>query len=194
MWCWRVCWNWVLQEQRALADGSMPPAPPSFYETISNDEDTTLKTIVSITQGVSSIVDKVQQCLSNWERKYKHVWDQDKEAYIRRYDKAKKPLAAFDTDISKYKELTEDVSGEAPSENMRFLRVDCAPLKQSLTTHCEAWVKKFTGLLNANAQAELKALHESFETSKKALARQPLNLDMLADSVNLLKRLQVSGC
>ena len=179
-----------LQEQRALPDGSMPPAPPSFYESISNDEDTTLKTIVSITQGVSSIVDKVQQCLSNWERKYKHVWDQDKEAYIRRYDKAKKPLAAFDTDISKYKELTEDVSGEAPSENMRFLRVDCAPLKQSLATHCDGWVKKFTGLLNANANAELKALHESFETSKKALARQPLNLDMLADSVNLLKRLQ----
>ena len=87
----------------------------SFYETISNDEDTTLKTIVSITQGVSSIVDKVQACLANWERKYKHIWDQDKEAYIRRYDKAKKPLSAFDTDISKYKELSEDVVSTAPT-------------------------------------------------------------------------------
>lgn len=145
--------------------------------------------LLVVGQGVSSIVDKVQQCLSNWERKYKHVWDQDKEAYIRRYDKAKKPLATFDADISKYKELQEDVVGEAPSENMRFLRVDCGHLKQSLVNHCEAWVKKFTGLLNANAHAELKQIHEMFETNKKALAKQPLNLDMLAESVNLLRKL-----
>jgi dynein heavy chain len=59
--------------------------------------------------GVSSIVEKVQAFLSYWEKKYKHIWDQEKEAFIRRYDKAKKPLSAFDLDITKYKELSDEV-------------------------------------------------------------------------------------
>eukprot|EP00976_Prorocentrum_cordatum_P070931 1180123-Prorocentrum_minimum.AAC.1 len=95
---------------------------PTFYESISNDEDATLKTIVSITTGVSSIVEKVQSFLSYWEKKYKHIWDQDKDAYIRRYDKAKKPLSAFDGDITKYKELQDEVVAEETTNHMRFLK------------------------------------------------------------------------
>jgi dynein heavy chain, axonemal len=86
------------QEQGA----ALPKALPSLYEVISSDEDATLKTIVQITTGITSIVDKVQSFLNYWEKKYKHMWDQDKEAYIRRYEKAQKPLASFETDIQKY--------------------------------------------------------------------------------------------
>ena len=50
---------------------------------VSGDEDTTLRSIVQITNGVQSIVDKVQTLLLYWEKKYKQLWDQDKEAYIR---------------------------------------------------------------------------------------------------------------
>ena len=67
--------------------------------------------------------------------------------------------------------------------------MDCAPLKTSLVSHCESWVKKFTGLLNNIAQAELKSMQDYFEGHKTSLAKQPLNLDMLAESVNLLRRL-----
>ena len=61
----------------------LPAALPTFFDIISNDEDTTLRSIVQITNGVTSIVDKVQTLLTYWEKKYKHMWDQDKEAYIR---------------------------------------------------------------------------------------------------------------
>ncbi len=45
----------------------------------------------------------MQSFLSFWEKKYKHMWDQgDKEAYIRRYEKAQKPLSSFEADIQKY--------------------------------------------------------------------------------------------
>ena len=62
---------------------ALPAALPTFFDIISNDEDTTLRSIVQITNGVTSIVDKVQTLLTYWEKKYKHMWDQDKEAYIR---------------------------------------------------------------------------------------------------------------
>lgn len=167
-----------------------PPAPlPSFYDIIASDEDTTLKTIAQITTGITSIVEKVQHFLNYWEKKYKHMWDQDKEAYIRRYEKARKPLSAFDADITKYLELQDEVLTEDTTTNMRFLHVDCAPLKHSLVTHCEGWVAKFTGLLNSIAAAELKDLHEYFMRNTRALQRTPGNLDQLAESVNLQRRL-----
>lgn len=58
-----------------------PPAP----QLISTDEDTTLKVIVAITSGMSGVAEKVQGYLGYWEKKYKHIWEQDKEAYIRRW-------------------------------------------------------------------------------------------------------------
>ena len=162
---------------------------PSFYQTVSSDEDTTLKTIVAITAGVSGIVDKVQQFLGYYEKKFKHVWEADKEAYIRRYEKARKPLSAFSSDISKYKDIAEDVVAEDSSTNMRFLRIDVSPLKQSLVAHCEGWVTRFTGLLNSMAKTELMELHDQFSSSTRTLAVPVSSLDMLADQVNLQVKL-----
>ncbi len=67
---------------------------PSFFDLISNDEDTVLRPIVNITNGISGIVDKVQALLMFWEKKYKHIWEQDKEAYIRRV-----PNQAYFSDV-----------------------------------------------------------------------------------------------
>lgn len=61
-----------------------------------------LKTITQITSGIMSIIDKTQAFLTYWEKKYRHVWEADRDAYIRRYEKAQKPLSSFDADISRY--------------------------------------------------------------------------------------------
>ena len=162
---------------------------PSFYDIISNDEDSTLKTITTITIGARGIVEKLQQFLTYWDKKYRHIWDQDKDAYIRRYERAKKPLSAFDSDIMRYKELQEAVVGEETSTNMRFLRIDCGPLKHSLITHCEAWVFKFTGLLNSLAHQELRKIHDIFISNTELLNREVRDLDQLAESVTLLRKM-----
>ena len=162
---------------------------PSFYDIISNDEDSTLKTITTITIGARGIVEKLQQFLTYWDKKYRHIWDQDKDAYIRRYERAKKPLSAFDSDIMRYKELQEAVVGEETSTNMRFLRIDCGPLKHSLITHCEAWVFKFTGLLNSLAHQELRKIHDIFISNTELLNREVRDLDQLAESVTLLQKM-----
>ncbi|GMH41208.1 hypothetical protein BSKO_09118 [Bryopsis sp. KO-2023] len=168
---------------------ALPNPLSSFYEIISNDEDTTLKTIVQITTGITSIVDKVQQFLNYWERKYKHLWDQDKDAYIRRYEKAQKPLNSFISDITKYLDLQDEVLAEDATTNMRFLRIDCGPLKQALVGHCEAWVQRFSSLLHHLAATELKSIHSYFSSNSEALAVPPMNLDQLAESVNLQRKL-----
>lgn len=40
--------------------------------------------------------------------RYKKLWDQDKDAYIRRYEKANKPLSSYELDIKEY--LNKEVS------------------------------------------------------------------------------------
>lgn len=142
---------------------ALPKPLSTMYETISNDEDAVMKSIMQITDGITSIVDKVQAFLTYWEKKYKHIWEADKEAYIRRYEKANKPLSSFEGDIQRYLQLQEEVAGEDSITNMRFLRVDCAPLKQTLQGHCEMWVAKFTGLLMTMAHQELCAVHDYFK-------------------------------
>lgn len=48
----------------------------------------------------------------------------------RRYEKAQKPVAAFEADIRRHRDIIDDVMSESASEAIKFLHVDCAPLKQ----------------------------------------------------------------
>ena len=49
----------------------------------------------------------------------------------RRYEKAQKPLAAFEADIRRYADLAQEVLGESAAEAIQYLHVDCGPLKQA---------------------------------------------------------------
>ena len=55
---------------------------PTYYEVISAEEDTTLRFVMQITGAISGIIDRVQVLLVYWEKKYKHLWEQDKEASL----------------------------------------------------------------------------------------------------------------
>ncbi len=66
-----------------LQASQQPEGQQSFFELISADESSTLRVIMQITSSIQNIVDKVQTLLLYWEKKYKHMWDQDKDAYIR---------------------------------------------------------------------------------------------------------------
>jgi hypothetical protein len=60
--------------------------------------------------------------LNYWEKKYKHIWEIDKEAYIRRYEKAGKSLAAFEADIARYVALQVSGVVELRHESMGSVR------------------------------------------------------------------------
>ena len=162
----------------------------SFFELISNDEDVTLKTVSMIASGVTSLAGQVQQFLKQWEKKYAHIWTVNKEDFILSYKKANKPLVDFENEINKYKELQERVMSEDSTSNMAFLRIDCTPLKQALVHHCGTWINKLLELLNELARSELQSLHDYFKSNTEALKKPVMSLDMLADSVNLLRRLK----
>ena len=58
--------------------------------------------------------------------------------------------------------------------------MDCAPLKQALTGHCNEWTKKFYNLLNTMASSELDALYELFKSNLEKVKATPSSLEMLS--------------
>ena len=179
--------------QDSLSDGgeeSNASGKASFYTHISNDEDI-LKVLVQVMTGMREILPKLQKYLNTWDR-YKHIWDVDKDAFMRRYAKAGRALTAFETDITRYKELQHDIQSEEGVSNIGFIRIDCQPLKQALMQHCNTWQGKFTQLLNSNAATELRGMFEHMEECQTTLKKRATNLDQLADQIKLLESEQNS--
>jgi dynein heavy chain len=106
-----------------------------------------------------------------------------------RYEKAQKPLSSYETDINEFANKQDEVAHEETTANVKFLFIDCGPLKQALSSHCDLWRSKLTGLLNKQAAAELRALHETFKAGLEALAPMPDDLQALAEAVALHSRL-----
>ena len=158
---------------------------PSFYTQIANDEDI-LKVLVQVMTGMREISPRLSKYLTTWDR-YKHIWDVDKDAFMRRYAKANRALGAFETDITRYKELQQDIQSEEGITNVGFIRIDSSPLKQSLVAHCHTWQTKFTQLLNNNAATELRGLYDHMESVQKVYKSRPANLDQLAEHIHLLE-------
>jgi len=160
---------------------------PSFYDVVSNDEDI-LNILVAIMNGMSASATQLQQHLTYWD-KYKHLWETDKDNFIRRYAKAGRPLMQFDIDITRYRDAQVDImKGEDVNQTVNFIKIDCSLLKAALIDHCQQWQRHLTGLLNSNAKTELFELRDYVATTTASLRRKPLSLDELSNSLNLLRR------
>ena len=174
-----------LSEALAEGDAALKEGRESFYEKISKDDDV-LKVLVHVMTGMrdpewSSTSPRMRELLppvhlhhlphlhtSTWDR-YKHIWDVDKDAFMRRYAKANRALTAFETDIARYRELRQDIQSEEGYSNIGFIRIDCGPLKQALMQHCNTWQAKFTNLLNTNAADEsCAALREHGQVRRRS--------------------------
>lgn len=65
----------------------------------------------------------------------------------------------------RYTEKANSVQQEETVLNIRFVMLDCSPLKSSLVQHCSEWQTKFTQLLSHMASNRLKELHTSLQDS-----------------------------
>lgn len=123
-----------------------------------------LKQLQGITTGITSVIDKVQQFLVYFEKKFRHIYEQDKDACIRRYEQAGKSAAFVEAEIQKFRDLSDEILMEENTATVCFLRLDCGSLKQHLVAHCEAWVTKLQALLQQMVTKQLLELHDTLES------------------------------
>ncbi|RQM24639.1 hypothetical protein B5M09_005107 [Aphanomyces astaci] len=163
----------------------------TFYQSIFNDEEI-LKVLVHIMNGMSASATELQKYLGYWD-KYKLLWNQDKQAFIRRYAKANRPLQQFRVDIERYREQQVSIQNEDLTNTINFIQIDTHFLKASLVDHTVQWIGKLTGLLNQTASDELKALMNMMKANTKRLQIKPSNLDHLGESIGLLQEIKDSA-
>lgn len=160
----------------------------NFYQSIFNDEEI-LKVLVHIMNGMSSSATELQKYLGYWD-KYKLLWNQDKQAFIRRYAKANRPLQQFRADIERYREQQTSIQNEDLTNTINFIQIDTNFLKASLVEHTVQWIGKLTGLLNQTAHDELKDFMNMMKENTKKLQIKPANLDHLGESIRLLQEIK----
>ena len=159
----------------------------SFYDVLSNETEI-LDVLVSIMNGLSANSSEMDKYLSYWD-KYKFLWDVDKDAFLRRYSKANRPLSQYNIDITRYRDQQAAVQGEELATSILFMRAECGLLKQKLVRHCVDWQQCFTGILNNIAKTELESLITMFRENTLQLTTKPETLVELATKVNLLQDL-----
>ncbi|CAK4669134.1 unnamed protein product [Aphanomyces euteiches] len=174
-----------VEQQNAINNGN------NFYQSIFNDEEI-LKVLVHIMNGMSASATELQKYLGYWD-KYKILWNQDKQAFIRRYAKANRPLQQFRVDIERYREQQVSIQNEDLTNTINFIQIDTQSLKASLVDHTVQWIGKLTGLLNQTASDELKALIKMIKENTKRLEVKPTNLDHLGESIRLLQEIKDSA-
>ena len=115
----------------------------------------------------------------------------DKDAFIRRYAKACRPLGQYEMDINRHGEQQHDIQGEDHSNTINFIKIDCSLLKSPLVNHCLQRQTKLTRLLNDNAEEDLKrGSTKRFKEESEYLRKKPLNLDELSQSLTRVKGLK----
>jgi dynein heavy chain len=175
-------------DQVAAAVAVQPDKSKTYYEMISDDNDV-LKVVVQIMNGMSATATELQKYLSYWD-KYKALWEMDKDAYIRKYAKANRGPSQFDADITRYKNLQQEIQSDAISHTVNFVRADCSSLKDSLVGHAVQCQIKLSGLLNQIGADELKDIFSLIKRSAENLTQAPNSLNMLSEKIALHKDLK----
>eukprot|EP00756_Hemistasia_phaeocysticola_P025139 Hpha_TRINITY_DN15989_c0_g2::TRINITY_DN15989_c0_g2_i1::g.72379::m.72379/K10408/DNAH; dynein heavy chain, axonemal len=171
------------------AEADTGGAQDSFYEVISHDNEI-LKVMVAIMTGMSTIQEDVTKYLFlRWE-KYNQVHTLDKDAYTRRFAKGKREMWQFDQEIQKYKDQMSLIQNEETKTTIKFIKVECLPLKGALNKHCNEWMGKFYALLNQMASQELNSMYDMFKAYKKKIQETPVNLDMLGEQLATVQKLK----
>ncbi|XP_030837708.1 dynein heavy chain 2, axonemal [Strongylocentrotus purpuratus] len=159
-----------------------------IYVVIENDEETK-KIQKSINTGMQANAQHLMTYLGTWDS-YREIWEVNKDAFIRRYQKCEPPVSSFDADIGRYTEVANNVQKEETVLNIQFVMLDCSPLKFALLSHCNEWQNKFTTLLAEMASQKLSDLHKFLKENQEKLSKPPQTLDELGDSLELLEELQ----
>ncbi len=117
--CWLI---WLHRAPAQERGETLPQQPCSYHDVISSDEEGALRSVQAITSGVSNVAEPVQAAIEHFEKRYKRLWDQDKDAYMRRYEKAQKSLSSYEADVTEYQHKSVSCAVQMPRSYFSLLR------------------------------------------------------------------------
>ena len=162
----------------------------SIAEVIDNDEETR-KAKQIIRDGIVQNNEHLTKFVEVWDG-YKEIWQINKNAFIKRYQRHNPAVSSFDADIARYSEVQNNIQKEETTITINFVLVDSNSIKMSLIRHCNEWQDKFTALLRNMATAKLKETTTFMHENAIAVTQAPENLNALSDRIELYESLHAT--
>ncbi|KAL5251273.1 hypothetical protein ACHWQZ_G016836 [Mnemiopsis leidyi] len=180
----------------------IPRLPEILSKKRGHKETMPIFTVIGADEETKKLKTQIQQCmvtnaghlvsyLHTWDN-CRELWDINKDAFIRRYERAKPLMSKFDADISRYSEVANNIQKEETVQTIQFVLLDCQPLKFALLQHCNEWQNKFTTLLSEMATNKLDELTVFLQSNCKNLSKPPETLEELGNSLALLEQLKTN--
>jgi len=135
---------------------------------------------------------QLEEAIANF-KDFAQYYTPDKAKHAHRLNlpqNKKKSIMAYEVDIKQYKEAIIDVQKKQAMIPVRFIRVDCTMIKQSITNHCLQLTNIVTTLIHNNATTELNALTELMHESTVKMKRVPETLAQLKAATDLINKVK----
>ncbi|XP_033219684.1 dynein heavy chain 2, axonemal [Belonocnema kinseyi] len=118
---------------------------------------------------------QIQDYLKTWEP-FRDLWEVNKDMFIERYEKLDPSVASFDSDISRYTEMSNNVLYQDTVVTVRFLDINSEKLKTAVIDQCFIWQQKFTNLLLKLTEVKVDHVHNYVVESSKKIRKMPTDL------------------
>lgn len=82
----------------------------------------------------------------------------NKDLFIQRYELLNPTVTSFDSDISRYSEVANNVQMQEAISYIHFIQINSGPLKLAIVNHCSIWQEKLFQLLKKMADKNVRAI------------------------------------
>ncbi|XP_017886409.1 dynein heavy chain 2, axonemal [Ceratina calcarata] len=118
---------------------------------------------------------QVQNYLKSWEP-FQEIWEMNREMYLQRYEKLKPTAATFDSDISRYTIIANNVQMQETVMTVHFLDVNADGLKGAIIEQCSVWQQKLIGVLLRQTQNMVNHVYHYIADNSKKITKEPTDL------------------
>ncbi|XP_076295130.1 dynein heavy chain 2, axonemal kl-2 [Lasioglossum baleicum] len=131
---------------------------------------------------------QVQSYLRTWEP-FQGVWEVNRDLYLQRYKKLKPTAESYDTDISRYSLIANNVYMQDTVMTVHFLDVNADSLKGTIIEECSIWQQKFMDLLQKQTEDMVNHVFYYIAENSKKITKEPTDLISMQYSLQLYERL-----
>ncbi|CAL7938030.1 unnamed protein product [Xylocopa violacea] len=131
---------------------------------------------------------QVQTYLKTWEP-FQEVWEMNREMYLQRYEKLKPTAATYDSDISRYAIIANNVQMQDTVMTVHFLDVNADGLKGAIIEQCSVWQQKLIALLLRQTENMMNHIYHYIAENSKKITKEPTDLISMQYAMQLFEKL-----
>jgi len=151
-------------------------------EMLQNNREIVAKVRESIALNVNDVVGELMNFATNWTTRYRHLWAPDAVDIS--------DSIAIEKHIRQFQESIEEVKSAEATHLVKFLRIECGHLKQSLLAVAQKHMDDMVLVLQMKANSEVEEVLHYFDVSIRRFDRPPADIDALVERCGQLKQSQ----